>query len=355
MKVKIYTNLDNELIRAWRNLWKKHLYANIVNSPEWFIAACESFGYRQKLIIAIYRQAKLIAIAGFVKSNLFGIPFFVTPGESFADSQPLLVDFTNRKITYTFVSELIKLGNVYIKSFSLKSANLLLRYQKNIRFFPGDIHPYVNFADGEYGSLSRENKNQIFNRIEKLNNVDIDIREDNHEELLNIASQIEIESSKMEKGICVMDKEDAKNFYYSLAKLLPGSVSTAVLFFNKKPAAYSIGFTHGNSFSSTQKAHIPEYDYYRPGKLIKIFLMDYWKKKHPGEEFGLGPGYDRFKMDFTKRTIRTYNIVLSKHSFITAYIIFAYNLHKNAYYLLSRNKKMYALYKKLIRIFNLNS
>lgn len=349
MKIKIYKDLNNTLLKDWRNLWKMHPYANIVNSPEWFMAACKSYNYKEKSILALYKNSKLIAIAGFVKSSLFGIPFFIIPAEKFAHEQPLLVDYVNSEITCMFFNELIKLGNIYIKSFDKEIISRLDKHQKNINIFSGEIHSYVSFLDGEYGSFSKDNKKQIFNRLRKLKErVFTEIKEANHEDLLKHAFQIEIKSSKGEKGIGVFNKENSQEFYSSLARFIPKNLITAILYFGKKPVAYSIGFMRGDNYISSQKAHLSQFNYYMPGKLIKLHLMHYWRSKHNAGEFDFGPGYDRFKKDFTKRIYQTYNIIFSKNKLIRIYSSYSYEYQMKVYKVISKNKRIYSAYKRVI-------
>lgn len=347
MTVKIFTELNEQIISDWKKLWTKSLYANVVNSAEWYIAACNAFAFENKVIIAIYEDNLLFGIVGFVKTTFYGFRVYTAACQEFADSQPFLIENDHKEYINYLIHEAIKL-EVYIKSISENVISLIRSNKENVDIFAGEIQSYVSFADGEYGNLSRESKSSVLNRAKKLSEkVYVDIREDNHAENLEVAFNIEGESSKMMLGKGVFHREDVKKFYTYLAQMLPKNLLSAILFFGKNPVAYSIGFFNGKDITSSQKAHLSDYNYYKPGKLIKMHVMDYWRIKHNAEEFGFGPGYDRFKMDFTKRTRSTYNIICSKNILKRKYIFFTYIIQQKMYKFLSKHKKSYSFYKKI--------
>ena len=120
MKIQKFTYLNDKLLHDWSKLWEQSPSANMVNSPAWFNAARIAFGEKPASIIALYDDLEndLIAIAALVKEKIFAIPVWTVPGGQFADKNSILVDFHDEEVIKILLTEISKLGNVYLPEYT---------------------------------------------------------------------------------------------------------------------------------------------------------------------------------------------------------------------------------------------
>lgn len=341
MRVQIFLKPTEILIKEWEKLWENSLYANVVNSPAWFLYACKAFSYKEKLIVALYADNdSLVGVGGFVKNNLYGISVYTVPALEFADKNPLLIDFKNKNYIKIFFKEIDKLGTVCISALSRDEVKLI----DSTCIFIDSICPFIELSGGTYVDLSKHKKKKLFKRLEKLpekitfknyNGTDL--------EALEIAYSIELESSKIKSGKKVFSKSSNRVFYSELAQKVPYNTIVSLLFFGQKPVAYTIGFLCNGIFTSSQKAHLDCYSYYNPGRVLKYYLIDYLNKMGIAE-FNFGRGADYFKMSFTNTTRELYSIVVSRKKIIKSYILVAYRIREFLYNIVSKYKSIYVFY-----------
>jgi len=350
MKATYYRDVSEKFRKEWQQLWQKSESANMVNSPAWFTAAVQISPKKAQCIIAVYNDNEsLIAVAPFVKSKVFGMPVYTTPGSEFADRSCLLVKYSNAALIKFIISAFDKLGIVYLTEFE---ENQLLNIQpavSNGLFFPSTENPYIDFSDGNYGIYPNKKRNHILNRAktvqEKITIIHADGK--NHKALLD-AFNIEKKSVKYMNGKGVLAKKEAQNFYTALAKENASHLLISVLYFGKKPVSYCIGFIFRNIYQGSQKAYVQGYDYYYPGKLLFLNLVDYCRSLDM-TQLDLGSGNDRFKKDFTKKTRNHYNLVYTNKTFVRFYIHNMYKIRMKFYKTLVAHKNIYRWYKQIKR------
>jgi hypothetical protein len=345
MVALIFKKLNEKILIDWEKLWKTSSFSNIVNSPAWFLAAYEAFQHDKYAIVAVYDHEFLVAIAAFVKTKRYGLPVYSIAGLEFADRQPLLADYNNDEVMRIFLSEIIKLGNIYFSAIRKDAAILINKYQKNSRFFISDINAYIDFTINSDSSLCSRKRTNLLNRLSRANQpVNVKFSIDNHNQELETIYNLDVNSSKSKKGRAVFDDVRIKKFYKLLARMMPSSMMTSLLYFGETPVAYNLGFIDHGSFIGSQKAHLSEFNYFNPGKIIEIKAMEYVQKLGINE-YDLGRGYDRFKMDFSDNTRILYNIIVSKHSLVRSYYYFVYSLREKLYDLAVRQRKIYSVYR----------
>lgn len=350
MKTIIYKTPTEKIIYEWNTLWDKSNFATVVNSSAWFLSATNTYAQKDKKIVAVYSRENLVAVAGFVKNRMFGLNIWTTPGMEFADRQSLLFDAKNRRVTRFFLNEIRKLGKVYLCGLTEDNVRLLKRELPNSKFMQIDEDPYALLSENPYGDFPRRHRTNILNRLTHLEQpVAMETSRNDHTRTLSEAFAIELESSKMQHGKSVFDRNDAKSFYSTFAKLSPKNIAVSILYFGVRPAAYCIGFTCNNTFFASQKAHLLEYNYYNPGKALMIKLLEYWNGEGLSE-FSHGRGVDRFKLTFTK-TSRPIFIMTNSHFGLSCRFIYYMILsQKKIYTIISSFPKIYSQYHNLKKL-----
>ena len=165
-------------------------------------------------------------------------------------------------------------------------------------------------------------------------------------ESLDICFDIEKISSKHHKGKGIFFRPEVQKFYKSLAKMTPCNVPVSLLYLNNTPVSYLIGFYVNGIYQATQKAYLAGYEYFNPGKIQMVKLIDYLHENgNPAIE--LGRGCDRFKRDFSKSYHEQYNLVISQNPLVRFYIINLFKLRMKSYKLISKHTKAYRHFKKL--------
>lgn len=348
MNSQTHTDLNEQLISDWEKLWHKSKFANIVNSPFWTIAAQKAFSGNQLRIITIYNNTtnELLAVAAFTKKKVNGIPVWTIPADEFANKTSLLVDFKDQKVARLFLKELFKLGTIYLTELTEDQIREIQRNTRAFTTWKHDVNPYIDFSKGKYGNMPNRRINNLFNRIKtaKIDMKLITTNNENSKKTLETCFSIETTSAKQSKGKSVFHRDDVKEFYRNLVGLNPSSIPVSILYFNDKPVSYLIGFLVNNIYQGSQKAYLTGFEYFNPGKLALIKVLDFYKENgNPAIE--LGRGSDRFKRDFTSDFQVLYNLIISKNNFIRIYIKNINTLKEILYKQFQSNLKLYLLYK----------
>ncbi len=348
-KIKKFTEINDKLISDWKKLWKKSPNANIVNSPYWLLSAINTFEEKNILIIAAYdEQNNLTAVAPFIIKKIFGIPFFTVPASEFADKNSILADFNDQALINSLFKEILSLGNIYLTEYTLDKIQNIQHSIKALSFIKNDVNPYIDFSKGKYGELSNKRRNNLLHRLEntKTNMEFIISSPENINKCLDISFDIEKTSSKQHNGKGVFFRPEVQKFYKSLVKMAPNNVPVSLLYLNNTPVSYLIGFHVNNTYQATQKAYLAGYEYFNPGKIQMIKLIDYlYENGNPAIE--MGRGYDRFKRDFSKNYHEQYNLIISKSPLVRFYITNLLKLRIKTYEFIIQHTKPYRLFKKI--------
>lgn len=350
MKVEKFTEISDKLRNDWEALWNNSTCANIVNSPAWTLAAKKAFNYRDLLIIAIYDDEKknILAISAFVKEKIFGVSAWTVPAREYVDKRSILASFEDEKIIDLMLSEVLKLGIVYLCCYKLDEALKMYGRATTVNMFKGDVNMYLEFSGGRYGKYPNKKRNNLLNRAEK-ENVKIKFITTTYSKdmgALETCFMIDKESVKRTKGKGVFHRPEARQFYKTLAELASENVPLSILYLNDKPVSYLIAFMVNGTFTATQKAYLEGFEYFNPGKLMTIKLLDYYcEKRLPIVEFGRG--CDRSKHNFTSNYYVLYSLVISNSALLRFYIAIMHDFRLKAYKSLSQHPKCYFFYKKI--------
>lgn len=350
MKTIKFTALSDKLIADWDAIWKNSANANMVNSSTWTIAAQTAFHKKNVCIIAVYddQEKNLVAIAAFVKENLYGIPFWTQPGREFADKTSILIDFKDLETVDLLFSEIKKLGTSYLTEYTQDQIQEIQQSVPAITAWKSDVNPYIDFSQGKYGELPNRRRNTFLRRLEETN-VHADLvtsADDTSRKALEVCFQIDMASLKQKKGKGIFYREEVREFYKALIVRSPENVPVSVLYLENKPISYLIGFQVKGVYQASQKAFLPGFEFYNPGKLLMIKFIDSFDPNSlPAIE--LGRGYDRFKLHFTKSYYELYDLIITQNKATAIYITTLLTLKKKAYEAINKHAKLYQFYTRL--------
>ncbi len=350
LKSLVLNSYTDQIIADWKNLWEMSPAANMVNSPEWFLSAQKAFGERKASIVLVYEgdQNKLLAIAAFVREKVFGIPVWTTPGREFADKNSILVDFKNQDIMRLLFGEIAKLGPVYLVEYEKKQLEEIKKYTKNVTAWKNDVNPYIDFSKGKYGDFPNRRRNNLISRLEsgeiecKLETTTAE----NSREAIEKCFTIDTISAKQAHGKGIFYRQDARVFYRSLVEMSPSYVPISLLYFGDKPVSYLLGFKVREVYQAAQKAFVRGYEYYNPGKLLMVKLIDHYREEE-NVKIELGRGYDRFKRDFAHDFVELHNLIIANNPAIRLYFSSFARTRMKIYDLLYKHTYLYRLYTRL--------
>lgn len=345
-----HSSLSPSLRKEWRELWNQASAASIFNAPEWFETSVEAFSHQKTRFLTIRDKSDgaLVGILPLIKTRLFALWVYRQPGYEFVDRFSMLVSDSKKGVAEEMVRHLSEIGNVYLNG--LADENLapfsLKKSRASVFFF--DWNPYIDYA--VYRSLPNHKSKSLKKAEKTFGSVKFIHATEQLAYYLKQAFEIDCLSSKQKKGKGVFDRPDTQMFFSKLAEKCPESMFVDLLFFGEKPVAYSIGFLYKGVYRCSQKAHLSEYDRYRPGGIAYRKFLDALADKDV-QEVDIGRGYDQFKQDFTKTTRRLSIAVVSKNIFIRWYVQQCFMLRERIYNFLSAHPSFYLRYKHFLQTF----
>lgn len=339
--------LSESLRGEWDALWKSSPCANMFNSSGWFVSACESFRYRDRAVITIRnaKSGKMVGVLPLVRMKKYGISAYGLPGEEFVDRFSFLADMTVGAIFQEIISQLKELGTVFFVGLTEADVQVCLKQKKNIWFFPMDENPYIDCS--QPGVFPNIRKSRSMRKAErKFGTIGFIHALENHTKLLKEAFKIDQLSSRDSKGKSTFWREGSRTFFLSLLKECPSCVFVDLLSFSDIPVAYSIGFKCNGVYACSQKAHLAEYDRYRPGGLAFQKFLEVVSSEGV-REVDIGRGNDAFKRDFTNTTRILHGAVLSNNVFFGRYIREMFRWRRILYGIVADFPRVYRLYKRI--------
>lgn len=353
LKTNIHNSLTKQLHQEWEKLWKKSQYVNISNSPCWFNSAVAAFKYKDVKIISVHetKTSELVAIAAFVKAKIFSVSLYMTPAREFADKSQILADFNNKKVISALFKGILELGDVYLSNMTDYKLGKIAPLIKHPVIIKDDIEPYLDLSKGKYGDLPNRKKTIVLNRMKNSGRkFEIVPNAPDLHKALEIAFDIDTKSVKNRKGKGVFHDPQVREFYRQIAARNPSNIIVSLIYIDKIPVSYLIGFINNSVHSGSQKAYLPGYEYFVLGRLLLIHLMDHFREKG-SNEFDLGKGYDRFKRDFTHNYWQYYAVLITSNQFLRAYISFLNIVNERIYPSISSHPIIYKTYKKIKTLF----
>lgn len=347
METIIYTKLEQKFMQEWQNLWDNSSFANYVNGPQWFLSVIESFQYRNFIIIALYENGKLLAVAALVKEKKYGINCYtVAPGD-FACGIPFLIDIQNKKLIKVLTENLLKAGNIVLNNIPEQFVATLKENTAQIDSTADNLNFYMNLDRDEKGQVVIANRKKLLYRSRSIQEKFM-LRsfDGENNEALDLAFNIDIKSRKHSRGYNTFSDNKIKDFYRSLAKHYGKNFLIHVLYFEEKPIAYRIGFHVGDTYFGSQTAFLNEYRQYWPGQVLFVKVVDSLVSKNI-KKYDFGSGDNYFKRSITNTSRPLYAIIISQNFFIRNFIQIIYRGKNALFNQLRQHVRIYLIYRSI--------
>ena len=312
----------------WQRTWWKH-FGYIDNSQ---------YGYNKKLsILFLYNKKKeLRTIAPFcIVKRKFKKIFCYTMVEFIAQQWGatyldfIASDLSKSEFDYLFdwLKKNRKYDLIYLSYIPEFTSNFDLK-SKNATVLSGspemERENYSDVREKYYSKNLKHKLNRIYNKIIKedinINNIII-----NGENILNYIDNISLvsESKKYSGLYSIYLEAKKKSFLEDLIFNFSGNSNCILLFYNKKLCAYNLGFYYNKkyfAFDASYNREIIELANYSIGNIaFDKLVVDTFSKGI--NEFCFGTGIDRYKLAFTKKICKIYNI-LYKGNTLTSGLIY---------------------------------
>jgi CelD/BcsL family acetyltransferase involved in cellulose biosynthesis len=347
MKTVIYTAIDTKVIKEWDALWEKSASANYTNSAKWFLSVTETFRLRDLAIIALYNKSTLVAVGGLVKEKKFGLPFYTSAPSDFVCGLPFLIDMQDQKLVDEFIKQLLLLGNVFLSNIPEEFVITFKESTNDIDATYQSSNYYLPVKKDEKGNAFLNKRKKLLHQIKDMqSDFTFQSFDGSGPSGLDTAFALDEQSSKHGKGYNVFNSIAMQEFYRTLAKNFTTHFLVNIVYFQKKPIAYEIGFLIGKNYFGSQLAYDMQYRQYSPGKVILVKLADYLASVNV-RVWDMGSGESAIKQLVTEEKRQLYQIVLSKNTRFRRYFITAGRLKNYAFEQSHRHAKLYSVYKKI--------
>lgn len=350
MKTIIYTEIDKNFINEWLSLWKNCEYATYANSPYWFLSVTKTFSPKKYKIIAVYNNNDLVAAAPLIKKRKYGLEFYTFTPEDYICALPFLADLKNQKILKILVTEFLKLGNIFLPNASQELANSLKLQTPKISLLQDTLNFYLHINKDEKGQAVIRNKKKLMRRAQKIEKeLKLKSYDYSPKDIWPIIFNIDNKSRKKSMGYSVFSSKWIKTFHVCLAENFKEKFLINILYHEKKPVAYELGFLINGSFYCSQIASIKEYDIYSISRVLLIKLIESLSRKGTGK-IDFGSGDDHVKRSFTQNYDPLSIIIISKNTPIRLYLHTILKLRKSIFRYLQQHKTLYTSYRQLKNI-----
>jgi GNAT acetyltransferase-like protein len=346
----IYKKINKEIQKAWDSLWNQSEYANNTNSFQWFQSTVDAFGYKEYAIVAVYKKDALIGIVGLVKEKIYGVPVYTVAPYDFLCGTPFLLDLDDTEAVKTFTTTLLTLGNVFFNNVPESAATLLQKNTDSIDTKRKTINYYLPLVKDAQGSVRLENRKKFLRDCHTIEDkLTVKNFDGQKEEGLTIAFTIDEQSRKEKRGYSVFANPQIKQFYQALLTHFQKHLRINILYFEKAPIAYEIGFLIGKNYFGSQMSFIAEYGKYSPGKVLLVNVIDYVASLGV-TTMDFGSGDSRIKQLLTREHRFLYQVMISKNKLARTYIT---SLGQTKEYLFNKIRqyvKLYAAYRKIKKV-----
>jgi Acetyltransferase (GNAT) domain len=347
MKTLTYTKINKKLLHDWQVLWEKSPYANYVNSPYWFASTLASFDYKDYIIIGIYEDTTLVAVAYFFKEKKYGFTFYTVPPEDYVCGTPFLTDVQNKKIMQILGEKLQELGNVFLDNIH---ADVIMGLKESIPDMvsvPFSVNYYLDFTPDSRGELIIAKKGKYMKKIKDFDDkLELKSFDGTMPEALEIVFSLDTQSRKQKRGYNIFGNIRIKNFYKSLAVNFKKNLAINILYLENKPIAYEMGFPIGTIYFGSQIAFLGEYSYFAPGKILLIKLFEkLFKENMKRADFGSGD--NQVKKSFSSGEKPLYKVIISKNSLKRKYLESMFFSKDRLFNQIKKHTRTYTMYRTI--------
>lgn len=346
MKAVVYTIIEQKVIKDWQSLWNKSRDANYTNSPQWFLSVLETYDYKDFVIVALYDKEQLVGIGALVKEKKYGIEIFTVAPSDFVCDNPFLLDVSDQRIVRMLRNKLKEFGAVFLDNIP-EVLTVVLTKNGDAKKVQGAANYYIEIQRDNKGGVVVRNKKRLLRRSEAIEDK-LTLKEFSgvNTAALEIAFAIDNKSNKQVYGYNAFSNKKVRAFYKSLQQHFQNHFLLYILYHEKKPVAYQIGFRIKKTFYCSQIAFLKEYEQYSIGRSLLIRLIETLGKTHV-DIVDFGSGEDHVKRSLTKLQRPLFSLFFGENRFKSVYLTYMTETQKNIYTLLHSNKRIYAVYRKI--------
>lgn len=350
MKTKIYTYIDQDLIKLWEKLWETSPIANYTNGPQWFLSVLETFNYKEYALIALFEKEELVGIVALFKGKQFGVPVYAPLPSDYICGIPLLVNTSKNKHIKELLNAMQTLGTCYFDNIPEDFMNLVIKNSSTATTTEAAVNHFLFFSYDADRKLIFPNRKKLLRNIRhNPESFTLNTFDGTQKKGLEIVFHIDKQSRKQGRGYSTFANEKIRKFYILLTQHFGKYLKINILYFGKTPIAYELGFHIGTTYYGTQIAFIGEYRQYAPGKVLSVKLLEYLSSLNI-KKFDFGSGDSHLKRMLTDQNQKLYQIVLSQQYTTRIYLKAVKETKASLYETMQKHMYLYKVYRNMVKI-----
>ncbi len=315
LQIHTHTTLSKELEKQWQGLWERSTYAHPFNAPAWYLACVKTYHYKQMRIVTAYDDDKLVGLVPLVRSKRLGLESWMFPGGKHIDMSCLLLAQNDLELLSEILVFLKSNLTCYLQEISSEDIVRVKDQISNKNNNESSQSPYLLFGEDPFAQVPQSQMYKIKRKASQHQNHLYLKQYRADEQSLTIVYDIEKRSHKMSACTTMFTNEQDRLFYTNLAKEFGDMLRVDVLFYDKSPMVYSIGFLHRGVYYGINTAYDQSYKAMIPGKLL-VYKLICTLHKSGGRAFYFSRGINAIKLQFTN-TITTQHDLYFARSEIT--------------------------------------
>jgi CelD/BcsL family acetyltransferase involved in cellulose biosynthesis len=308
--------VDKTLISQWKELWKRSVNANMFNSHEWFVTACETNNIKKYQIILCFENEKLVALLPLQKYRIYGISVYGSiDKEHIVDTGFLLESFDEQLVKH-FFNAVFAGRNIYLQKVDQTIVSLLARMYPHLFIYIMSVNPQIRLTEDPFKQASHSMMSQIRGIMRKnQDKIRFESYRTNLDKYLETMLELQEESSKKERKMDIFANELHKRYYQNLTKFCKKYICINILYFDDNPIVYEYGSIYKKHYAGDQISFRTDFRKLSPGRLMMFKLFSYLKQHH-FIDLDMGGGISSYKMSFTREYRTLYNVLYSPNSAI---------------------------------------
>lgn len=344
MKTIIYTAIEKSIMNEWLALWEKSEFANYTNSPYWFLSVIENFNYKNFVILAIYEEKNLVAIAGLIKAKKYGVSVYQFFPTNAVYGNPFLVKKIDTELLKTITNELLHLGSVFLENIPQSLLDLLATNTSDILATKQALNYYLPIK--KVNGVVVMPKRKDFMRKARGIEEKFVLKSSDDAAVLDKIFALDEQSSKQKQGYNAFADEKTRKFYTVLKRHFKKHLLVNLLYFENTLIAYEVGFVIGKTYFGNLISYHSDYAEYTPGKILVAKLIDYLGTLDL-EKMDLGSGDNYLKRLLSKEYNDLFEVVISKKQSVRNYLINILKSKNSLYQEVQKKKKLYSTYREV--------
>lgn len=331
MKIDVYHQLNEQLVKEWEKAWEKSSRAHIFNSPYWYQACLNSQQYKKLLIIVCRSTRKNEAILGvlpLVASKKLGFGVYLSPGGKYLDKSTLFFVDESESVRKALLSKLGELGNYYLTEVSKLDADLIIKTLPRVGMSQCSMGRYLPLAKEPFKFVSHENVRRLRKRIrDNSEMLNFKVSFNNITDNIKIVKQIEAGSTKKSTYKDVFSDKFLEDLCLNIQNLYINSLNFTFLYYRNEPICYKYGFITNNAYHYSNTAYKTKFANLSPGRVLMFLTIDELFKRGI-KLIDFSRGDTLFKRGFTPYTYQQYSLYNFDNIFVMSIWRFLYLMKK---------------------------